>query len=474
MSGWVGAKFWERDEYANSDVAGNIKVDGITTVVNAKGVLSVVSGSAGPIINVDTINENTSGHGIVVTNDTRFNARISIASSGATDAIGIYVPSSNVTAYSMLLPDTQGAANTVLTNDGSGNLSWAAVSGGGLGDVTGPAASVANQIAYFSDTTGKVVAASGVLAYNNGDMTANSVTSGTSVMAAQDVTAEKFLVLDQSSGNKVTIDVAAAIVADYTLTLPVRQGASNSVILNDGNGSLSWSYISNTLPKRWQFGRRRFKWKSGMPTTGFTLTGAAQVLSTFEDHHINLTPATNFQFGRLFYDFGSDPSITDWEMQIVLRSGSGGDGFHVFANSDITGAFFSSDPNFRLTNLSNVSASAGHQLFINQYQTPSNYFVKLYDGSSNIATQVDKPTDLNNGQPQKISFRKIGTTLTVELLNYRGSNNSEFLYEGTTVNTHNGRYWGIASFTGSTNTTHDLHSIELRTFDGQGDLYMEN
>ena len=40
-------------------------------------------------------------------------------------------PSAVTTSHSLIMPAAQGAANTVLTNDGAGNLSWAVPSGGG-------------------------------------------------------------------------------------------------------------------------------------------------------------------------------------------------------------------------------------------------------------------------------------------------------------------------------------------------------
>ena len=280
--------------------------------------------------------------------------------------------------------------------------------------------------------------------------------------------------LKDASGDAITLQTDTAISAAYTLTFPGSQGSSKSVVVNDGSGVLSWGLTSTLLPKRWEFGRQRFKWEVGMSTTGFTFAGEAALSTSTEDHSVQLTPATNDKYGRFYYDFGTAPSITDWEMQIVLKSGPGADGFHVFANSSISGSFFFSNPSYRMTNLSNVSASGGHTLFINEYDTANNYFVKLYDGSSNIATQVAKPTDLNNGKPQKISFRKIGTTLTVQLLDYGGSNCGRFLYQGTTTSTPNGRYWGIAAFTGVTNTYHNIYSIELRSLDQDGDLSTES
>jgi len=69
------------------------------------------------------------------------------------------------------LPATQGAAGTILQNNGSGVLSW---SGAGVGDVVGPAGAVLHNVPIFADTTGKVLADSGLTlsGTNTGDETA--------------------------------------------------------------------------------------------------------------------------------------------------------------------------------------------------------------------------------------------------------------------------------------------------------------
>ena len=129
--------------------------------------------------------------------------------------------------------------------------------------------------------------------------------------------------------------------SNIELTLP-GSDASNGQYLKaiDNNGTLEWSFASTLMPKRWEFGRQRFKWEVGMDTTGFTFMGEAAVSTSTEDHSIQLTPATNDLYGRFYYDFGTNPSINDWEMQIVLKSGPGADGFHIFANSLINSNFF--------------------------------------------------------------------------------------------------------------------------------------
>ena len=112
-------------------------------------------GSSFSSLSVDTINENTTSQGITIANDTRVDAILSLAYSSGTDAISISLPSSGVTAYSLVLPATQGAASTVLTNDGAGNLSWAASSGGG-----------SSTLVALTDTTFSTLTSGELIRYN--------------------------------------------------------------------------------------------------------------------------------------------------------------------------------------------------------------------------------------------------------------------------------------------------------------------
>lgn len=73
----------------------------------------------------------------------------------------------NTTSYMLTLPAMQGAASTFLENDGSGNLSWVTVSGGGGGNVTGPVSSVANTIPLYADTSGQLLLDSTLLFSSN-------------------------------------------------------------------------------------------------------------------------------------------------------------------------------------------------------------------------------------------------------------------------------------------------------------------
>jgi hypothetical protein len=88
----------------------------------------------------------------------------------ATNSVTIQAPAVVTGSYVLKLPDTQGAANEFLMNDGAGNLSWSAVAAGSSGTVT--AVTSANN--YLTVTTGTTTPA---LTLNVGTI-ANTVAAG--------------------------------------------------------------------------------------------------------------------------------------------------------------------------------------------------------------------------------------------------------------------------------------------------------
>ena len=90
--------------------------------------------------------------------------------SGGTNTVDISAPTTLSGSYSLNLPTAQGAANTYLKNDGSGNLSWSAVSGGG-----------GLSFGTASGTDTYTVTISGVAAYNDGDAYLIRFTNGNTV-----------------------------------------------------------------------------------------------------------------------------------------------------------------------------------------------------------------------------------------------------------------------------------------------------
>ncbi len=140
-----------------------------------------------------------------------------------------------VTAHTLTLPAAQGAAYSLLQNDGSGGLSWSTdvtVSdvklkddSGDLITVTAPAAVTAHTL-----TLPSAQGAASSLLENDG--------SG-GLSWSTDVTASNVKVKDDS-GNLITVTAPVAVTA-HTLTLPSAQGAANSRLENDGSGNLSFS-----------------------------------------------------------------------------------------------------------------------------------------------------------------------------------------------------------------------------------------
>lgn len=91
---------------------------------------------------------------------------------GGTNTVDISAPTTLSGSYSLNLPTAQGGANTYLKNDGSGNLSWAAASGGGG--------------LLFGNTSGTdtyTVTIAGVTGYNDGDAYLISFSNGNTVAA---------------------------------------------------------------------------------------------------------------------------------------------------------------------------------------------------------------------------------------------------------------------------------------------------
>lgn len=94
------------------------KVSTITVgTSNTTSVLNLASGSG---------NVNVTAGNFVIQGAAQLRLRDS-----STNYVGIASPSS-VTSYDLVLPAGQGGSNTYLKNDGSGNLTWSTVSGGGI------------------------------------------------------------------------------------------------------------------------------------------------------------------------------------------------------------------------------------------------------------------------------------------------------------------------------------------------------
>ena len=130
---------------------------------------------------------------------------------------------SGVTAasYSVTWPTGQGAASTVLTNDGAGVLSWTP---NGTGDVVGPASATDGVPALFDGATGKLLKNSTPTGTGN-PVLQTSPTLTTPVLGVATATSINGLTITSSTGT-LTITNAKTLSATNTLTLSGTDGTT--------------------------------------------------------------------------------------------------------------------------------------------------------------------------------------------------------------------------------------------------------
>ncbi len=185
--------------------AGNVAGPG-TSTVNA---LSRYSDTTGQVLKNSTL---------VVTDTGDLSGVRSLVLSGATSGTLTINPAGTTSTYSITMPPGQGAADTVLKNDGLGNLSW----GTGGGTITGPGSSTDTALVRWNGTAGTSL-----------------LNSGVTLSATQDLVGPKTIGLAGSTSGTLTLKPAATTV-DYTLTMPSGQGGASTTLINDGTGILSW------------------------------------------------------------------------------------------------------------------------------------------------------------------------------------------------------------------------------------------
>jgi hypothetical protein len=151
------------------------------------------------------------------------------------------------------LPTVQGAANTVLTNNGSGVLSWASASNNGwllLGNAgTTPGTNFlgttdANDLVFKTNST------EGFRLTSGGNVGIGTTTPGqklevqgnTKIDPVAGVASQ--LMFGNPAGTFTSTFAAGAQLANINYTLPLAQGAANTILSNNGAGVLSWTASS--------------------------------------------------------------------------------------------------------------------------------------------------------------------------------------------------------------------------------------
>ncbi len=125
----------------------------------------------------------------IYTSDVNITGPISFKETGGgTDVVQIIAPAAVTASHTLKLPGTQGGANTYLTNDGSGNLTWSNAAGTGTVN-TG----TANRLAYYATSTNAVssltaITASRALASDSNGLPVAATTTATELGYVNGVT----------------------------------------------------------------------------------------------------------------------------------------------------------------------------------------------------------------------------------------------------------------------------------------------
>lgn len=145
------------------------------------------------------------------------------------------IDSNNRPTLTGVTDDASAEIRRLLVDPTTGYLK-VSVTGGGTGDVMGPASATDNAVARFDGTTGKLIQDSAVII---ADTTGNISGAQQLTLGVQGSGTGKLLVKGTTSGT-VTIQVAAA-AGTYTLTLPTDDGTPSQFLQTDGSGVLTWA-----------------------------------------------------------------------------------------------------------------------------------------------------------------------------------------------------------------------------------------
>lgn len=172
---------------------------------------------------------------------------------GSTSGAFTQAAPATVTSYTVTWPSAQGAANSVLQNNGSGILSWATPGSGGIGTVTSVALALPAGVFTVS---GSPVTSSGTLTGSFNTQSANSVFAGPTTGAASAPTFRALV-----SADIPAINLAASGNGGVTGILPVANGGTNnsssytagSIIFSNGtsltqdNANFFWNDTNQSI-----------------------------------------------------------------------------------------------------------------------------------------------------------------------------------------------------------------------------------
>lgn len=192
---------------------------------------------------------------------------------GSTSGLLKIIPAATVTSHTLTMPAAQGAANTSLVNDGSGNLSWSKIS--------------------------LTAGVSGVLPIANGGTNSSTALNDNRIMVSSGGAIVEASSLDDGElliGSTGSAPVAASIT-----------GTSNQVSVTNGPGS-----ITLALPQNIHTG--------ATPTfAGETLSGAGAFFNLIDAADLKITTATVNTTDATVTDIATIATVTDSVMVIEAK-----------------------------------------------------------------------------------------------------------------------------------------------------------
>lgn len=334
--------------------------------------------------------------------------------------------------YNMFFPSTQGDLNTVLSNDGMGNLFWQPVIGTAnqslnttdnvtfnnvtatdkfYGDISSTNTVTTNLTVNTAATISQLTVANAINGNLNGIVTIGPQPNITSVgtlnvlningaLSLQNQNPLQLFELASNGTNYIRITAPSSLALSFNLVLPLTAGlAGQSLSLLDGNGNLSWAY--------------------------------------YQPKADNLTALTNLNSIGYLYQAGNgnfeEVKFNGTTKQVILTSGSDVNGYYLdFSlpqNIDST-----SSPNFVGLNLSGLTA-------LQTVTTDSNNnLISLPYSQTGSASTICQRDSNGNGVFNSISLQNGGSTtggvfsfavgsMSLPSITFTGNTSNGFFYD---------------------------------------------
>lgn len=322
---------------SGSYTAGEIPFATSTSAIGFDSSLSWDSGASqlliGPGITLDAVTSNSTILGRVTLGSITMNT-------GTASTVAYFDAFNSLES----LPNGTG----VLTNNGSGSLSWVAAS---TGDVVGPASATNTALVRYDGTTGKLVKDSSATLANNGQLTLTNTLLGTDITL---------------SGNIHPKNVSTI--------WPSSQGAANSLFLNDGAGNISWV---TDLPTAMTIGGSSIYRASGSDVVvADGGTGASTNTAGFN----NLAPTTT-QGDMIYHNGTNNVRLAKGTGLQMMRMNSGGTAPEWFTSANDNHVELASDVTFTATSFANITG-----LSFNVTSTVNYRFYAILVYTASVAT----------------------------------------------------------------------------------------